>query len=588
MNVREEHMHNTHAIQILVNDVVETPPLYLCLLLKLGPKYVPHPNPKYFVPKLNVLQHECVDLCPVLGWSAFFAKQKQDDPASCVDLRGGLPYYKLYRFSGAEMLENVIAKIASVYGEICTATKHASDHCLLSISHLNNVPLFRRGVTFKPSLVDEYLSNHVVVPADKDGSLVIMRLCTYQTEVQNHMSSPVYRKLDGTVEQWEQKAQRWMMSLHVFTCNFLPESLTKVLGNFLAQAKKPVMAKFHLSCKTHKSMHLSPQGGWAWRPLVGLYRWCTTSVSYLLAVGGSILLKLDRFREPVQCVLKDTSDALARMRTTEATKFVKVSTIDFASLYTTIRWTDVSHAFRFRQTWFVLNVDWRNISVEERAFMGMLFNSVPKEEFDFLCAHFPFFAMQYSPDLTVGECLQHILFFHTVFETPGLSVFLQLIGFPMGTNCAPTWANLVLRVYEWLRPLTDMLLFRFIDDGLVLHQPEVDEKQFLERMISCLTSVREPTLRQFILLQQPNLQGPLPNLGGPIAFSHHLILLLLLLLQIHVSLHHVMTHTCPWRPPCHGPGFGGRHRVFPRHLLLSGFFPLGHVCRKALRKGKQT
>ena len=295
MNVREGHMHNTHAIQTLVNDVVETPPPYLCLLLKLGPKYVPHPNPKRFVPKLNVLQHECVDLCRVWGWSAFFAKQKQDDPASCVDLRGGLPYYKLYRSSGAELPGNVIAKIASVYGEICTATKHASDHCLLSISHLNNVPLFCRGVTFKPSLVDEYLTNHVVVPADKDGSSVIMRLSTYQTEVQNHMSSPVYRKLDGTVEQWEQKAQGWMMSLPVFTCNFLPGSLTKVLGNFLAQAKKPVMAKFHLSCKTHKSMHLSPQGGWASRPLVGLYRWCTTSVSYLLAVGGSILLKLDPF-----------------------------------------------------------------------------------------------------------------------------------------------------------------------------------------------------------------------------------------------------------------------------------------------------
>ena len=92
MNVREEHMHNTHAIKTLVNNVVETPPPYLCLLLKLGPKYVPHPNPKRFVPKLNLLQHECLDLCRVLGWSAFFARQKQDDPASCVDLRGGLPY----------------------------------------------------------------------------------------------------------------------------------------------------------------------------------------------------------------------------------------------------------------------------------------------------------------------------------------------------------------------------------------------------------------------------------------------------------------------------------------------------------------
>ena len=52
----------------------------------------------------------------------------------------------------------------------------------------------------------------------------------------------------------------------------------------------------------------------------------------------------------------------------------------------------------------------------------------------------------------------------------------------MGTNCAPTWANLVLRFYERVRPLTDMLLFRFTDDGLVLHHPEVDEKQFLERL----------------------------------------------------------------------------------------------------------
>ena len=225
----------------------------------------------------------------MLGWSAFFAKQKVEDPAACVDLKKGLPYYKLYRSSSSELPENVVAKIAAVYQDVRSATRYASDRCLLSIAHLGEIPLFRRGVTFKPSLVDDYLRSHVVVPADKDGSSVIMSLPTYQKEIHNHMDSPVYRQLHGTVSEWEGKAQGWMMALHLFTSNFLPESLATVLGNFLAQAKKPVLAKFHLSCKTHKSMHVNPRGGWASRPLVGLYRWCT-SVSYLLAVGGSMLL----------------------------------------------------------------------------------------------------------------------------------------------------------------------------------------------------------------------------------------------------------------------------------------------------------
>ena len=181
-------------------------------------------------------------------------------------------------------------------------------------------------------------------------------------------------------------------------------------------------------------------------------------------------------------MLKDTPHALSRLRTPEAQKFERESTIDFASVYTTIRWADVSLAFRFWRSWYALNVEGSNISAEERAFMGMLFHTVPKEESDFLCAHFPFFAMQYSPDLMVGECLLHVVFFHTAFETPGLGIFLQLVGFPMGTNCAPTWANLVLRCYERVHAFVDSLLLRFIDDGLVLHHDGITEAEFLERM----------------------------------------------------------------------------------------------------------
>ena len=206
MNMRDEFLHDEHVVQVLRGDDVVTPPPYLHLLLSLGPKYVPHPNPKSFVPKLCALQHECVDLCRVLGWSAFFDKQKMDDSAACVDTKSGLPYYKLYRSSGAELPENVIGKIAAVYQQICTATRNASDRCLLSISHLQEVNLFRRGVTFKPSLIDEYLLDHVIVPADKYGSSVVMTRTTYKREVQNHMSTPVYKHLDGAVTEWEQRA----------------------------------------------------------------------------------------------------------------------------------------------------------------------------------------------------------------------------------------------------------------------------------------------------------------------------------------------------------------------------------------------
>ena len=46
-------------VQTLKGDAVEEPPQYLKLLLSLGPKYVPHPQPPHFVPRLKAIRHEC-------------------------------------------------------------------------------------------------------------------------------------------------------------------------------------------------------------------------------------------------------------------------------------------------------------------------------------------------------------------------------------------------------------------------------------------------------------------------------------------------------------------------------------------------
>ena len=44
----------------------------------MGPKYVPHPHPPHFVPRLKVIRHECEGLARTLGWSAFFEKKKRE------------------------------------------------------------------------------------------------------------------------------------------------------------------------------------------------------------------------------------------------------------------------------------------------------------------------------------------------------------------------------------------------------------------------------------------------------------------------------------------------------------------------------
>ena len=83
-----------------------------------------------------------------------------------------------------------------------------------------------------------------------------------------------------------------------WTTILYPKKIAKMWCKFLGQEKKRVLSKIHLLCKTLKSICLKPHGGWGSHPL-GLYRWCTTSVSYLVPMGGVIFLKLNHFRDPL-------------------------------------------------------------------------------------------------------------------------------------------------------------------------------------------------------------------------------------------------------------------------------------------------
>ena len=83
-------------VQTLKGDAVEEPPPYIKLLLSLGPKYVPHPHPPHFVPRLKAIRHEYEELARTLGWSAFFEKKKRNGHHDEPDFRTSLPYKKLF------------------------------------------------------------------------------------------------------------------------------------------------------------------------------------------------------------------------------------------------------------------------------------------------------------------------------------------------------------------------------------------------------------------------------------------------------------------------------------------------------------
>ena len=75
--------------------------------------------------------------------------------------------------------------------------------------------------------------------------------------------------------------------------------------------------------------------------------------------------------------------------------------------------------------------------------------------------------------LCLGLVLVDYVYHHGVFVNPGIGIYLQRVGSTMGTNAAPPWAQLVLRMFEILTPLpNNHFLNRYIDDGLILHPLE--------------------------------------------------------------------------------------------------------------------
>ena len=84
----------------------------------------------------------------------------------------------------------------------------------------------------------------------------------------------------------------------------------------------------------------------------------------------------------------------------------------------------------------------------------------------------------------MGRFLLNVIYRHLVFLNEGFGIYLQRLGWAMGTNAAPTWATLALRASElttFLSPHSSLRptpLFCFIDDICVVHKP-VDKQKLV-------------------------------------------------------------------------------------------------------------
>ena len=471
--------------QVLHGDNIDEVPPHLSLLLMLGNKFGPFPDTKRFLSRLSKsVPHELEDLKRVLTWTVFHDKFPNTSKDSYPSF-DAFPYKRMFVKKGTTPNASVEEKIQQEVWRIDKSIGIVLHQIRQYIDHLSN-SYTTRGVKFNAHLLESFLNKHIVMASDKDGGSLVVSRNAYVYEATAHMRGQlhghdVYLRVGemNEVSLWEDKAEEWQNKLKQVIMPFLPPMMLEFLQNFLDFQHKPRLPNFYLLAKTHKEgFALKPNGRFPTRPVVGMFRWATTPSSILLATMGTILLKIDRHHDPLCSPILDTLDLLKRLR-----KFSSdpgwgadgrewcISTFDFESLYTNFRWSDVSMAMDFWRAYFLQHEsDALPISSHERVFLHCLFAEMPWEQFVELKTSFPYMNMDYQEHMYLGKFLMNVVFTHCIFLNEGVAIFLQLIGFAMGTNCAPSWAQLVLRAYERRSPLPrDILLWRYIDDGFAVH-----------------------------------------------------------------------------------------------------------------------
>ena len=124
---------------------------------------------------------------------------------------------------------------------------------------------------------------------------------------------------------------------------------------------------------------------------------------------------------------------------------------DFNALYTRVTLEHLRRPFAWWRSWSLsLQPDQLCISDVEIAFIKAMFGPVSSGDLNHLGEQLPYMECHRADQdaLCFGLVLLDYVYHHGVFVNPGIGIYLQRVGFTMGTNAAPPWAQCVLRKFE--------------------------------------------------------------------------------------------------------------------------------------------
>ena len=223
----EEYSSNARLI-VLDGDKVTPIPPHLEFVLSLGTKFVPYPLVPSFISKsVGPIVNEFVDLKGRLYWSTFFHLKMLDGevPPPSTQIK------KLKTKSGICPPNKVLERLGEKYHTINNGIEKYKDIALLHFSEEHGQGQTRQGTKLASHLFSDFLSDHIVLEGDKDGSAVVMSVQCYKREIELNMDSvlnglKVYPKIGdaGENEKCETNALSWHRTLQEMVVGYAPFS----------------------------------------------------------------------------------------------------------------------------------------------------------------------------------------------------------------------------------------------------------------------------------------------------------------------------------------------------------------------------
>ena len=432
---------------LMGNTFLAPPPPYLSKVLSYGGKNVPFPPLHPFIRSLSKhVTGECMELERVLVWNAFFSKPENDSPSKLPSLCD-FPHRRLFVSKGTNPPSKVHESLGATYVSIHEAILKLSDHTRFALSDCCKQRGLFRGLHISFPKLDDYLSNNLVIEADKDGSLVLVSKHTYLIEAKSNMNqllngALVYNYLGpvNTSESWVKTGLDWQQEVAQWLCPRYPAKLRDLLIAFMDSFTKPIIPKFRLLVKSHKSLSLTKHGGFASRPLVGMFRWATTPITILLGAVGLTLLKLDRLLHHVSSPIIDSYDLLAMLRSHLNTHHEKdwvCSTIDFSAMYTRVTWSHVKDTFVCRRNVYSnIHRPSTKLTEEEFALLDFFFSPIDSDDIGTLADTLTFLDKD-APSEHLGILLLNYVFHQNNFRQPRTWNFSPGSGLAHGDQHCP-------------------------------------------------------------------------------------------------------------------------------------------------------